>query len=114
MQLRPRLTWESGSPWVATTRPFCTPTSTEQPVPQKRQAALSQRTAVVFSAGAASLAARAGMEMPAVAAAVAMAWVLMKSRRLMVMIEPPRRGNSWIAWLGGAFREMSKAGVGVS
>jgi len=100
MQLRPRLTGASGSPWVATTRPFWTPTSTEQPVPQKRQAALSQRTAVVFSAaaGAASFfAASAGTEMPAVAAAVAIAWVLMKSRRLMVMVEPPRRGYSVMA-----------------
>ena len=34
MQFRPRLTGASGSPWVATTRPFFTPTSTEQPVPQ--------------------------------------------------------------------------------
>ena len=40
-QLRPRLTSARMSPWVATTRPSFTPTMTQQPVPQKRQGALS-------------------------------------------------------------------------
>ena len=40
MQFRPRLTGASGSPWVATTRPFWVPTRTLQPTPQKRHGAL--------------------------------------------------------------------------
>src|SRR5574338_1272810 len=84
MQFRPRLTGESGSPWVATTRPFCTPTSTEQPVPQKRQAALSQRT-LVPSGPLVCASATTGMPMPAGAAAAAIALVLMNSRRSMVI-----------------------------
>ena len=92
MQFSPRFTSESGSPCVATTRPFCTPTSTAHPVPQKRQTPLSQRTAELVppSFGAATT----GTDIPALAAAAAMAWVLMNSRRLIVMAEPPGRGNS--------------------
>ena len=87
MQFSPRLTGASGSPWVATILPFWTPTSTEQPVPQKRQAALSQRTSVLLPSVAAL--ATIGMLMPAEAAAAATALVLMNSRRSMVMIKPP-------------------------
>src|SRR5690606_14156252 len=83
MQFRPRLTGESGSPWVATTRSFCTPISTEQPVPQKRQGILSQRT-LVLSADCAWT--TAGKVMPAVVAAAATALALMKSRRFMLFI----------------------------
>src|SRR5690606_16820025 len=83
MQFRPRLTGESGSPWVATMRPFCTPTSTEQPVPQKRQAALSQRTLVLAPPSCAWV--TTGMPMPAVAAAAAIALFLMNSRRFMLI-----------------------------
>ena len=39
MQLRPRLTSASVSPWVATTLPSFTPTMTPQPVPQNRHGA---------------------------------------------------------------------------
>src|SRR5574337_2602 len=84
MQLMPRLTGESGSPWVATTRPFCTPTSTEQPTPQKRHAALSQRT-LVDGLPACCASATTGMPIPAVAAAAATALVLMNSRLSMVI-----------------------------
>src|SRR5690606_5396495 len=85
MQLSPRLTGASGSPWVATTRPSCTPTSTEQPVPQKRHGALSQRTCK--GAAPAWASAALGRLSPAVAAAAATAWVLMNSRRFNDMVE---------------------------
>ena len=83
MQFSPRLTGASGSPWVATTLSFCTPTSTAQPVPQKRQGALSQRTPtsladlpVAFGAASTTIG------MPAAAALAARAWDFRKSRRL--------------------------------
>src|SRR5574343_760866 len=91
MQFSPRLTGASGSPWVATTLPSCTPTITAQPVPQKRQGALSQRTPASADAAAAGLAGAASttMGMPAAAAVALSAWVLMKSRRLVCMAGTP-------------------------
>src|SRR5690606_18912691 len=94
MQLSPRLTGASGSPWVATTRPSCTPTSTEQPGPQKRHGALSQRTCK--GAAPAWASAALGRLSPAVAAAAGTAWVLMHSRRVNGLVEPsvPDDGGS--------------------
>ena len=45
-QFRPRLTSALISPWVATTRPSLVATITPQPVPQKRQGALSHFSSV--------------------------------------------------------------------
>src|SRR6478752_2680227 len=87
MQFRPRLTGASGSPWVATTRPFWEPTSTEQPVPQKRHGALSQVMAVL-SVLVIRFAARVGALTPATAAAAATALAFIKSRRLSFMAYP--------------------------
>src|SRR3989344_729313 len=84
MQLRPLFTGASGSPWVATTRPSFTPTSTPQPVPQKRHTPLAQRMpASLVTAAIASF--MPGMVTPAAAAVAAMALVLMKSRRVSFM-----------------------------
>src|SRR5690606_39305364 len=88
MQFRPRLTGASGSPWVATTLLFCTPTSTEQPVPQKRHGALSQRMTLLALACSADSTV-VGTAMPAVAAAAATALALMKSRLFSDMVELP-------------------------
>ena len=71
MQFKPRLTGASGSPWVATILPPLVPTSTPQPVPQKRQAPLSQRTPSA-PWGAADMTAD-GTAIPAVVAAAAIA-----------------------------------------
>src|SRR6478735_3158956 len=60
------------SPWVATTRLSLVATITEQPVPQKRQAALSHFSSLL-SRSATRLAASAGAGMPAAAAAMAAA-----------------------------------------
>src|SRR3569623_1097767 len=60
------------SPWVATTRLSLVATITEQPVPQKRQAALSHFSSLP-SRSATRLAASAGVGMPAAAAAMAAA-----------------------------------------
>src|SRR5206468_11167850 len=60
------------SPWVATTRLFLVATITEQPVPQKRQAALSHFSSAV-SRSVTRLAASAGAGMPAATAAIAAA-----------------------------------------
>src|SRR4051812_12568254 len=60
------------SPWVATTRLFLVATITEQPVPQKRQAALSHFSSAT-SRSATRFAASAGAGMPAAAAAMAAA-----------------------------------------
>src|SRR5690606_2457460 len=88
MQFRPRLTGASGSPGVATTLLFCTPTSTEQPVPQKRHGALSQRMTLLALACSADSTV-VGTAMPAVAAAAATALALMKSRLFSDMVELP-------------------------
>src|SRR5262245_45002759 len=80
MQLSPRLTSASVSPWVATTLPSLTPTMTPQPVPQKRQAALdhfSSSETIPPAIGCAM----AGTVIPAAAAATAAAWALSISRR---------------------------------
>src|SRR6187402_3886632 len=60
------------SPWVATTRLSLVATITEQPVPQKRQAALSHFSSAT-SRSATRFAASAGTGMPAAAAAIAAA-----------------------------------------
>src|SRR6516165_3525796 len=60
------------SPWVATTRLSLVATITEQPVPQKRQAALSHFSSL-SSRSVTRLAASAGAGMPAAAAAMAAA-----------------------------------------
>ncbi len=79
MQLSPRLTGASGSPWVATTRPDWVPTRTEHPVPQKRHGALSQLI-LVFSSLTIRLVATLGILIPATAAAEAAAFALIKAR----------------------------------
>jgi hypothetical protein len=86
MQLRPRLTGASGSPCVATTRSFLTPTSTLQPVPQNRQGALSQR----LSASPRAAAGSEPVATPAAAAVAAMALLLMKSLRSSFIVSLPR------------------------
>ena len=86
MQFSPRLTGASGSPWVATTRSFLTPTSTLQPVPQNLHGALSQRMSLLPAVMAAWA---AGTLTPAAVAAAVMAWVLMKSRRVSFMTASP-------------------------
>src|SRR6478752_5325514 len=60
------------SPWVATTRLSLVATITEQPVPQKRQAALSHFISLLLRS-VTRLAASAGAGMPAAAAAIAAA-----------------------------------------
>ena len=86
MQLSPRLTGASGSPWVAMMRPFLVPTSTLQPVPQKRQGALSQRmSSLVFAKASLT----PGIVMPAAVAVAAIAFVLMKSLRVSFITRPP-------------------------
>ena len=81
-QFSPRLTSASASPWVATTRPFLVATITEQPVPQKRQGALAQRSPV-SAASVVRFCASAGTGRPAAAAAAATACALMTSRRVI-------------------------------
>ena len=75
------------SPWVATTLPSITPTLTLQPVPQKRQAALSHLS-LVISELVIKFDATAGTETPATAAAAAIAFALINSRRLIVSGSP--------------------------
>ena len=80
MQLRPRLTSASVSPWVATTLSSFTPTITPHPVPQKRHGAfdhLISRVPMPPATGCAT----AGTLMPAAAAATAAAWAFKTSRR---------------------------------
>ena len=74
-QFRPRLTSACTSPWVATTRLALVATITLQPVPQKRQGAFDQVSAVV-PASVIRLAAAAGRSIPATAAATAAALAL--------------------------------------
>ena len=90
-QFSPRLTSASGSPWVATTRPFCVPTSTAQPVPQKRQGALSQRMESLPLPATLGIALGAAFAsgIPALAAAAATAEILIKSRRSKLMLIAP-------------------------
>ncbi len=86
MQLRPRLTGASGSPWVATIRPSLVPTSTLQPVPQNLHGALSQR---ILSLPAARAGLSAGMLIPAAVAAAVAAFAFINSRREMLIPGPP-------------------------
>ena len=81
MQLRPLFTGASGSPWVATTRPSLVPTSTPQPVPQKRHTPLSHLTPASPPA-AASASFTPGTVTPAATAVAATALVLINSRRV--------------------------------
>ncbi|MCY1536469.1 hypothetical protein D9M68_719290 [compost metagenome] len=74
-QFRPRLTSALTSPWVATTRLPLVATITLQPVPQKRQGALFQFSAVI-SASVTRLLAEVAMGRPAAAAAMAAALAL--------------------------------------
>lgn len=76
-QFRPRLTGASRSPWVATTRPSLTPTPTEHPVQQDRQAALSHRISGVANR---AFAVPVASGMPA-AVAVAVAAVTLRNLR---------------------------------
>ena len=71
-QLSPPLTSDLMSPWVATTRLSLVATIRLQPVPQKRQAALSQFSSLT-SRSVTRLAASAGIAMPPAAAAIAAA-----------------------------------------
>ena len=79
MQLSPRFTGAAGSPLTATILLSFVATIIPQPVPQKRQAALSQRH---FS-GSWALSVL-GTAIPATLAALAMAVFLMKSRLFIV------------------------------
>ena len=71
---------------MATTRPFLVPTSTLQPVPQKRQGALSHRISSFVFAKASFT---PGIVIPAVVAVAAIAFVLMKSLRVSFITRPP-------------------------
>ena len=87
IQFKPLLTGASGSPCVATALPSFTPKSTEQPVPQKRQATLSQRMPSSFFSAPAK--ATDGKVIPADTAAAATAWLLIKSRRVCFIVKMP-------------------------
>ncbi|MNK98890.1 hypothetical protein D3C87_1192680 [compost metagenome] len=75
------MTSHSGSPWVATTLFSLTATVTPQPVPQKRQGALSHFRRV-RSLSVTKLAASAPSGMPPTEAVAATAVCLIKSRRV--------------------------------
>src|SRR3954464_11211257 len=74
------------SPWVATTRPSFTPTMTPQPVPQKRQGALSHFSRSSSPSG--MFCACAGRVTLAATAAAAAAWAFIMSRRERSMASP--------------------------
>ena len=93
MQFRPRLTGAFGSPCVATTRPSLLPTRTEQPVPQKRQGALSHLISVALLL-VIRLVAAAGVLTPAAAAVAAIALLFIKSLRLIC-----EKHFSWLSTL---------------
>src|SRR5512133_2681982 len=90
MQLSPLFTGACGSPLVATILPSLTPTSTPQPVPQKRQGALPHLSPLLSTAASAT-------DLPPVAAAraAAAALALMKSR-LLRFITAPFQVNSGV------------------
>src|SRR4051794_12219101 len=95
-QLRPRLTSDLMSPWVATTRLSLVATMTLHPVPQNRQAALSHFSSLALRS-LTRLAASAGTGIPAAAAAIAAASSLSSWRRssLAVMRFLPASGSLW-------------------
>src|ERR1043166_2004548 len=98
------------SPWVATTRLSLVATMTLQPVPQKRQAALSHFSSLA-SRSVTRLAAIAGTGIPAAVAAIAAASSLSSWRRssLAVMAIPPA---DWrLAGFGGVEHERSRVHV---
>ena len=76
------LTGDLMSPCVATTLPSITPTLTLQPVPQKRQGALSHFI-LVASLVVIKFEACAGTDTPATAAAAATAFAFINSRRFI-------------------------------
>src|SRR4051812_48429965 len=78
------------SPWVATTRPSFTPTMTPQPVPQKRQGALSHFSRSSSPSG--MFCACAGRVTLAATAAAAAAWAFIMSRRESSMAAAPGAG----------------------
>src|SRR4051812_35567143 len=80
MQLSPRFTSASVSPWVATTLPSFTPTITPHPVPQKRHGAFDHLISSAPTPPATGWA-TAGTLMLAAAAATAAAWAFNTSRR---------------------------------
>src|SRR3954454_16053242 len=71
-QLSPRLTSDLMSPWVATTRLSLVATITLQPVPQKRQGALSHFSSLE-ARSVTRFAAREGVATPPASAAIAAA-----------------------------------------
>ena len=75
MQFSPRLTGANGSPFEATILPSFVATIIPQPVPQKRQTALSQR-----QPASAFFAALAGLAIPAAPHAAATAELFINSR----------------------------------
>ena len=85
MQFRPRFTGAAGSPFTATILPSFVATIIPQPVPQKRQTALSHRQP---PAGAPGLAAESflGSVIPTAVAAAAIAVVFTKSLLLIPII----------------------------
>src|SRR6187549_2034359 len=85
MQLRPRFTSASVSPWVATTLPSFTPTITPHPVPQKRHGALDHLISSAPTPPATGWA-TAGTLMLAAAAATAAAGAFNTSRRETVIV----------------------------
>jgi hypothetical protein len=80
MQLRPRLTGDSGSPLTATTLPSRVAIMIPQPTPQKRHTDLShfQPSSSAFALARAS----SGTQIPRLLATEAATAVLMKSRRV--------------------------------
>src|SRR3954452_8586948 len=85
------------SPWVATTRPSFTPTMTPQPVPQKRQGALSHFSRSSSPSG--MFWACAGKATLTVATAAAAAWAFIRSRRERSMSAAPGAGFAGMGWL---------------
>ena len=76
------------SPWVATTLPSITPTFTLQPVPQKRHGALSHLM-VLSDDLVIKLEAALGTATPAATAVAAIAFALIKSRLVKVIVFSP-------------------------
>src|SRR3954470_8674684 len=95
-QLRPRLTSDLMSPWVATTRLSLVATITLQPVPQKRHAALSHFSSVC-ARSVTRFCASAGVAMPPAAAAIAAASsfsIWRRSSGLFMRLSPQRQRRS--------------------
>src|SRR3954469_22987962 len=95
------------SPWVATTRLSLVATMTLQPVPQKRQAALSHFRSVT-SRSVTRFAASAGTGMPAAGAAIAAASSFRSWRRSSLVVMAFPQAVIALAGRGGVEHERSR------